>query len=351
MQKLFFTLLPIAFFFLACNKINNNTTVAPDVASGYTVINNGNAAVSKIDTTDKIALSIDQAIPAVSNQSYYSNTPIIFFLNDKILLSSIYDNIVVMQDQVKVKGTIYVNESYNGNAIITFTPTDAFATGSTISIVLKKDIQGQSGNKLLGDYVISYKTLAPSLTSFDDNKDFERATPTSITGVAFSGDGGLISGKFGSEKPFQKSRYVAISTGSAIVSANTAIGNISSMMYLGPINSDISSFSFEYDFISCEFNEYVGKRTDDAAIVTIYGPKGSYTELVTSVNQVGVAGNTADSIPKLPDGGDNYVGHTGWLRKSISFKNVGTPAFIIFTVTNVADKQLTSILAIDSLAY
>jgi hypothetical protein len=346
MQKLFIILLSIVFFFIACNKISNNT-IAPDVASGYTVINNGNAAVSKIDTTDKIALSIDQAIPAVSNQSYFANTPIIFFLNDKVLLSSIYDNIVVMQDQVKVKGTIYVNESYNGNAIITFTPTDAFATGSTISIVLKKDIQGQGGNKLLGDYVISYKTLAPSLISFDENKDFERG----MSGVAFSGDGGLISGKFGSEKPFQKSRYVAISTGSAIISTNTAIGNISSMMYLGPISSDISSFSFEYDFISCEFNEYVGKRTDDAAIVTIYGPKGSYTERITSVNQVGVAGNTADTIPKLPDGGDNYVGHTGWLRKSISFKNVGTPAFIIFTVTNVADKQLTSILAIDSLAY
>jgi hypothetical protein len=346
MQKTSIFLIAIAFYGTACNK--PTASLAPEVKSGYTVINNGNAAVTTIDATDSTKLAIDQAIPSVSNQTYYSNTPIIFFMNDKVLLSSIYDNIIVMQDDIKVKGTIYVNESYNGNAIITFTPTDAFSSnGNTISIVMKKDIQSKGGTKLLGDYVISYKTTSPSLISFDDNKDFERG----YSGVSFSGDGSLLIGKFGTEKPFQGTRYAAISTGTQIVSTGTAIGNTSSMMYLGPINSNISSFSFEYDFISSEFNEYVGKRTDDAAIVTVYGPLGTYTEQVTSVNTVGIAGNTRDTIPKLPDGGDNYVGHTGWLRKTISFKNVGNPAFIVFTVTNVADKQLTSILMVDSLAY
>lgn len=338
-------IISIATLSYACNKMN---TVSPEVKSGYTIVNNGNAALTEItDTADHDALKIDQAIPSVANQTYFSNMPIMFFMNDKLYLNSIYDNFEITEQGIKVKGTIAVNEAANGNAIITFTPTTPFSVNKLISITIKKEIRDDGGNKMTADFVMTYTTKEPSTVMFDDNKDFERG----LSGVTFIGDGGIVEGKQGTLLPYQGMRYGAISTGVQRVSSGTAIGDASSMMFLGPISSDLSSFSFQYDFISCEFNDYLNSKFDDVAMVTIYGPKGTYSQFITSVKTVGVNGNTVITHPRLPDGGDSYVGHTGWQPKTISFKNVGKPAFIIFTVTDVLDKQLSSILAIDSLSY
>jgi len=347
MNKYIFILLAIYSITTSCNK--KEPSLPPEQKTGYTVINNGNAGVSSItDLTDTIALKIDQNIPSVGNQSYFANMPIIFFLNDKVLLSSIYENIEITQENVKVKGTVYVNEAFNGNAIITFTPTDGFLAGKTIIVSLKKDIQDDAGNKLGADYILQYKTVEPSTISFDDNKDFERGP----SGVSFLGDGGIMEWRKDVFTAFQGTRYGAISTGNRRVSTGAAIGDATSMMFLGPINTNLSSFTFMYNFISTEFNDYLNSKFDDAAMVTVYGPKGTYSEFITSVKAVGLSGNTViKNFPGIPDGGDSYAGQTGWIKKTISFTNVGTPAFIIFTVTDVNDKQLSSVLAVDSLAY
>jgi len=345
MNKYIFLILSI--YTISCNK--KEPSLPPAEKTGYTVLNNGNAGVdSKTDVNDTIALAIDQGIPSVGNQTYFANMPIIFFLNDKVLLSSIYENIEVTQDNIKVKGTVYVNEAFNGNAIITFTPKDGFLSGKTISVTLKKDIQDDAGNKLGSDYILTYKTKDASTISFDDNKDFERG----YSGVSFIGDGAIKEWGKNIFTAYQGTRYGAISTGSQRVSTGTAIGDATSMMFLGPINTNLSSFTFMYDFMSSEFNDYLNSKFDDAAMVTVYGPKGTYSEFITSVKSVGIAGNTQlTNFPTLPDGGDNYAGHTGWLKRTISFENVGTPAFIIFTITDVRDKQLSSVLAVDSLSY
>jgi hypothetical protein len=351
MNKYLLLILSIYTITISCNK--KEPSLPPAEKTGYTVLNNGNAGVdSKTDINDTIPLAIDQGIPSVGNQTYFSNMPIIFFLNDKVLLSSIYENIVVTQENTKVKGTVYVNEAFNGNAIITFTPTDGFLSGKNISVTLKKDIQDDAGNKLGSDYILTYKTKDASTISFDDDKDFERAYQGLSSGVSFIGDGAVMEYKKAAFTAYQGTRYGAISTGTRIVSTGTAIGDATSMMFLGPINTNLSSFTFMYDFISCEFNDFLNSKFDDAAMVTVYGPKGTYSEFINSVKKVGLSGNTQISnFQNLPDGGDAYVGHTGWLKKTISFANVGTPAFIIFTVTDVNDKQLSSVLAVDSLSY
>ncbi|GHT90366.1 hypothetical protein FACS1894137_19730 [Spirochaetia bacterium] len=121
-------------------------------------------------------------------------------------------------------------------------------------------------------------------------------------------------------------------------------------MKVGPITDPISTLGFHYNFISAEFNDYVGSQFDDYALVTVYGPKGSRTGLINTVNRNGNA-DTAFSLPRMPDDGDSYAGQTGWTAYTIANIDVGTPAYIVFTVADVADDVLSTILAVDDLSY
>jgi hypothetical protein len=316
--------------------------------SVYTIVNNGDAGVTSItDAQDQSELEIVQAVPSVSNASYPSTIPIMFFFNDKIYLNSLNDDFTVEQNGKIVGGTITINKAANGYAILTFTPSQPFSVGADITITIKKAVQDDGGNGLFEDYVLTFKTVAGATESFDSNKGFESGT----TGVLFMGDGAVLSGTQGSVSPGGGSKFGVITSGNLLVSSGSSIGGASSLMLLGPINTDLSSLTFNYDFSSAEFNEFVDSEFDDCAVVTIYGPKGSYSVVMTSVNLIGTANTQTTGFAGLPDDGDTYAGHTGWVSKTYSFPNVGTPAYIIFTVTDVADQIYSSALAVDDISY
>ncbi len=333
-------------FTLGCKKKDDSSNTENPT---YTIVNNGNAGSSSIsDTEDETALDVAQAIPSVSGETYPVNIPIMFFLNDKVYLNSIIDNFIVKVDGTVVGGTIYVNEASNGFAVLIFTPTKEFGANKLIIVTLKKEILDDGGNGFPSDYVIQFYTESIASGSFDSNKGFENGT----AGVTFIGDGTVLSGTHGSVSPLGGTKFGAITSGDALISDGSAIGGASSMMILGPINTSISNLSFYFDFISAEFNEYVNSIFDDCAVVTITGPNGTYSGSITSVNTLGTGNNTqCINFDNMPDDGDAYAGHTGWVNKTFSFTNVGSPAFIIFTVTDVSDEILSSVLTIDNISF
>ena len=333
---------PVLIMTFGCKK--DKSTPQPT----YTIVNNGDAGVTSItDKEDQDALAIVQAVPSVSDASYPSSIPIMFFFNDKIYLNSLKDNFTVEQNGKTVGGTITINKAANGYAILTFTPSQAFSVNANITVTIKKDVEDDGGNGLYEDYILTFTTVAGSTLNFDSNKSFESGT----TGVLFMGDGAVLSGTQGSVSPENDSKFGVITSGDLLVSSGSAIGGASSLMLLGPINTDLSSLTLHYDFASSEFNEYVGSEFDDCAMITIYGPNGSYSAVITSVNTIGTANTQCTGFAGLPDEGDNYAGHTGWVSKTYSFSKVGTPAYIIFTVTDVSDQILSSALAIDDISY
>ena len=314
----------------------------------YTIVNNGDAGVTSItDVGDLEPLEIVQAVPSVSGASYPLSIPIMFFFNDIIYLNSLEDDFTVEQNGTTVGGTITINEAANGYAILTFTPSEPFSPDADITITIKKDVEDDGGNGLVEDYILTFTTIAGSTLSFDTNKSFESGT----TGVFFMGDGAVLSGAQGSVSPADGSNFGVITSGDLLVSSNSAIGGASSLMLLGPINTELTSLTFQYDFASAEFNEYVGSEFDDIAVITVYGPLNSYSVVMTSVNVIGTANTQSTGFAGLPDNGDNYAGHTGWLSKTYNFPNVGTPAYIIFTVTDVSDHIYSSALAVDNISY
>jgi len=323
------------------------------ISSVFTINTIGQGAVTEInDFADREPLAIVQTIPSFNDndsgnnrKSYQSNAPIVLFFNDKIHLGSIAKNINITVDNKPIDGTININEGVNGYAVLTFTPKYPLPAGKNVSVTVKKGLQDDGGNQMLNELKLSYIAEKGSDENFVNNFGFESGSK----GIVFTGDGAICTAR-GDLKPFEGNHYVAISSGERIVSDNgVAIGSRSSQIQLGPIQQAFSSFVFHYDFISAEFNDYVGSKYDDNAIVTIYGPKGSYSEIITSVNKIGNKNIRFKDYSRMPDDGDSYAGHTGWQRYSMEKINVGVPAYIIFTVTDVSDKILSSILAIDAL--
>ena len=341
----------------------------------FSIVNNGNGAVATIDPTDTKTLEIVQTIPSFTEGTPYSsmksstvrqsannlkavtdnassgtfpaNLPVMFFFNNKLYLNSIKDNVEIIVDGESVKGTIAINEGANGFAILTFIPWKEFKVDKSISVTIKKGIQSKGGIGMPEDVNLLYQTMQGASGTFDGNSGFEKGTD----GIMFMGDGSRIQAK-GPLAPQEGQWHAAISSGSALVSGEgIAIGNASSMMILGPVNKEITSLNFYYDFISAEFNDYVDSEFDDCAMFTITGPKGSYSEFITSVNTIRFDNKAFTEFSNMPDDGDNYAGHIGWAKREIKFDKVGTPAYVTFTVTDVSDLILSSILAIDNIAY
>jgi len=339
-----FILVFLVILAFGCKKDEDGSS-APE----YTIVNNGGAGTTSItDVDDDEPLDVAQAVPSESNEAYPKNIVIMFFLNDKVYLNSLVDNFIVTVNGTIVGGTITVNEASNGYAILIFTPAKEFGAGKEIVVTLKSGIQDDGGNGFVTDFEITFTTTAGSAGSFDDNTGFENGD----LGVTFMGDGAILSGTHGSVGPVSGSKFATITSGNALVSSGYAIGGATSMVILGPIDTDVSSLSFDFDFVSSEFNDYVGSIYDDCAVFTICGPNGAYSELIASVNTIGDIGNTQClNFAGLPDAGDGYAGHTGWQHKTLSLDDIGSPAYIIFTVTDVSDLIFSSALTLDNISY
>jgi hypothetical protein len=348
MKKLKFLCLLALIVIVGCKSdddSNNN-----DDQALYTFINNGTGAVSSIqDTDDTVGLDIAQAVPAVQNEAYPNSLPILLFFNDKLYLNSLEDNFEVTQNGTIVGGTIAINEGANGYAILTFIPKTTFDANATVVLTLKNGLQDDGGNNFLSqtDYSLTFQTNSQNSGDFSDNGSFENSND----GVLFVGDGNILEGAQGCVSSTDGNSFAAITSGDMLVSSDSAIGGASSMMILGAIDSGISSLSFDYNFLSSEFLEFVDSEFDDSVVVTIVGSSGAHSEFLTSVNTVGIDNTQCEGFAGMPDDGDEYAGETGWNSKTINFSNVGDNAFIIFTITDVADTIYSSALTVDNVTF
>ncbi len=310
-NQLKFLALITLIIFASCSKDDSSDDSTDDdvVDSTYVIVNNGNGGVNSVtDANDDFPPSIAQAVPAVQGETFSNTLPILLFFDDKLLLPSLENNLEVTQDGEVIGGTITINEGANGYAILTFSPSQVFDINKTILFTLSGDVQDDGGNSFGEDYTLTFNTKAGSTGSFDNNTGFENGTQ----GVEFIGDGNIMDGNQGCVDPVSGNSFAAITSGDQLISGGSAIAGASSLMILGPINDSFTSFNFNYNFMSAEFQEFVDSEFDDSVIVTVVGPDGAHSEFLTSVNTVGTEGNTqCEGFPGLPDEGDDYGGSTG----------------------------------------
>jgi len=336
----------------ACDAILNITV------GDYSFVNTGNGAVDEItDTEDTTLVSIVQTVPILNDPSPSSvDTPITLFFNDKLLLNSLFNNISVRQNGVQIPGTVTITESSNGFAIITFTPSARYQAGTTVALTLtggESGVLDDGGNTLGGnsgsDFEISITTIDSNVTAFDNNLSFENFDE----GVVFTGDGAVQTSDFSCLSATEGTSFAAISTGETVVSNGTALGQTSSTMQIGPItlSPQQSSISFDFNFVSAEFNDFVGSIFDDSSVISVTGPNGTITDILATVNTVGSSGNIECAGTPTIESFNGYVGQTGWTNRTVNVSNLGSPLFITFTVTDVEDSLLTTVLGIDNIQF
>jgi len=333
--------------FYACSDDTNEEDPTPQLT--YNIQNFANGAVAtQNDTGDTESLGVAQPIPALNSpEAYPVNMPVIIFFNDKLFLNSLDGNFTVTNNGNVVGGNISIGEASNGFAVLTFTPYDPYSTNSEVIVTLNTGLQDDGGNGLDSEYVLTFTVSDFSSGSFDSNSSFENVND----GILFVGDGAVATGAIGCLSATDGSNYALITSGTELVSSDSAVGGTSSLALLGPINSNISSVSFNYNFLSAEFQEYVGSQFDDSFVATIVGPNGAYVEVVNTVNLIGTNNTQCLDFPGFPDNGDSYAGETGWLSETLNFSQVGSPAYVIFTVTDVGDSAFSSIVALDEVNF
>jgi hypothetical protein len=336
-----------AVFLGACSDDDLSDVSEPQLT--YTIVNSGNGGVDDAsDSGDTVNLEVAQPIPAEdAADGYPANMPVILFFNDKINLNTIENNFEVTMDGEQVGGNISIGEAANGFAILTFIPYEPYTPNSQVDVILKSNLSDDGGNGLNQDYQLSFNISNFSAAPFDGNSSFENGSD----GILFVGDGAVMSGSQGCVTATEGSNFSAITSGDAIVSTDNAIGGASSICLLGPINSDVSSLTFNYNFLSAEFQEFVGSVFDDSFVAVVVGPNGAYSEFITSVNTVGINNTQCNGFSTLPDNGDTYAGETGWITHTSNFQNVGSPAYITFIITDVSDLIYSSVIALDEVNY
>ncbi|MGH8672437.1 MAG: hypothetical protein ACREUA_10460, partial [Burkholderiales bacterium] len=286
-------------------------------------------------------LNIVQTIPPQGSTAMPACAPAVFFLN-RPYLGDIKHSLHVTDASGKeydltVDSEVMVVKSHVGNPIVVLAPRHSYPAGAGINAQIRH--QDAAGKTMMASSVAF-------TTGAGEAEGPASAMQLELGGWRFSGlgDYGLIP-ESGDVKPVQGDRMAALSTGSVL--GKSALGGTTSILSIGPIslNSERVTLAFAYDFISSEFDDWVGKKYDDAFLVVVSGPRGAAAQLVTSVDQIGKEASTPIIFPGMPKPGELPPQQSGWQPYSIS-ANVGSPTCISFLLTDVGDEKFTSVVTL-----
>ena len=297
------------------------------------------------DPNDTEALAVVQTIPPHNSTGIDPNVTISIFFNDEIDPMTINDQSIQVKDSKgdqqfgTYSGSLSAAGSTNN---LNFKPFAVLSEGDTITLTMfnLNGIKDDGGNTLSSDFVFSFQTKQQSVPPAD--LGFEQGA----TGWNFSGDGIILSSPKDDISAYEGNYMAAISTGENF--GGQALDFTTSILTSGPVQVPPGKqfISFNYDFISEEFDEFVNSEYDDVLKVSVSGPLGSYSEIVASVNNVGVENSYPVNFAGL-EGAD----HTGWLTKTINISPLGSPIIISFEVSDVKDNIVTSVAVIDNINF
>ncbi|MEM7359465.1 MAG: choice-of-anchor L domain-containing protein [Pseudomonadota bacterium] len=139
-----------------------------------------------------------------------------------------------------------------------------------------------------------------------------------------------------------------------INTSELAAGEIgSSLSQSFRVPAGVGNLSFDFNFVSEEFPEWVGSQYNDAFTATVTTPNGETTFAQTSVNlaqNVGLIGDC--NFPA----GDTTCGQTGWLQGTVDlspFANVAFPITVnlVFGTTDAGDNIYDTHVLVDNMRF
>lgn len=294
---------------------------------------------------DEVAFGVVQTLPPNSSTGVDPKTTIVVFFDDSVDPRSVNDVAITVKtaSDEAILGRYSGGVSESGNTVLYFQPFRALPGETTIIVTLTAEngLLDNGGNPLSQTYEFSFTTSAATVSPED--LGFE-ATP----GWSFAGDGAIVdSESLGSLFGFEakQGEYVAaISTD--YMFSGSALGGTTSSVTSGPLEvpEGTEQLVFDFNFLSAEFDSWVGQTFDDVLTVTVSGPTGATSRQLASVNAVGIDAST-------PTEGTSSVQETGWQEAQIDVEALGSPLTISFTVSDVGDAAYVSIGLIDAIRF
>lgn len=156
-----------------------------------------------------------------------------------------------------------------------------------------------------------------------------------------SGDGRIIV-RLGASVPTEGTKMGIISTGLGFTTSNGLVRQ----QFCMPANAD--TISFDWNFFSEEFMEYVGSIYQDGFTVTLAEPDGANSTLLFSQTVDSIAANYPPSkVSNSFDRGDVYA--TGWktFTTTVPAALVGKPVVLTFSTFDVGDSAYDTAVLLD----
>jgi hypothetical protein len=316
----------------------------------------GNCPATASNPSNTTPLSIIQVEPANGTTNNVPLAPITIYFDDKIDCTTLNDLSMAVTDTTAgapLYGQWNEELSSVGNTVLHFTVAGGFPTNSTIQVTMvsTNGITDNGGNTLSSDYTFSFTTgvLPPAVTDFS----FEDMLLTSWN---TQGDVGIVSVPNGDITAIHGAYVLGLSSddeGAPQLGATGAINSNYSRTSSGPIvvPPTATQLLFDYDFISAEFDQYVGSAYDDTFSAGISSSSRSTTVTIATVNGVGVAGSTLANFPLLTGSDSSDEEHTGWQVGTLNLAGHTGDVVLTFSVANVGDTGFATVVLVDNIRF
>ncbi len=299
------------------------------------------------DPGDTWTLDVVDTTPANGTTSVAPSSAVSIFFDDIIDPSSLDDvAFSVKAGGVTIAGTYTLRRAANGdNAVITFAPYGSLPANSQITVTLIETggLVDDGANELSSFFEFSF-TTGSIIGSTDGNLDFENG----LAGWNVNGNGGTVSLPYAGV--WSSGSAAAITTGDSTFEnvSGSAQALRTSVLSSGAITvpNGANTLVFDFVFLSEEFKDYIGSDYDDTASVSINGPNDSVSRIIDSVNEYSGAESSLVEISVNPDG---Y--RSGIQVESIDIASLGSPLTISFTITDIGDDVLDSMLMVDNIRF
>ena len=323
-------------------------------AVAVALIHGANQTFPRVITKIPEQQAVVQTVPPAGSSSVPVCMPSIFFLDQRYGGRIDYSLNATYADGRMVDLTgesrLIVLESQKKNPIVILVPERPYPKSATISGRIRH--QNPLGDKYFVS-TIRFSTGEGKAPGSIEDLDLEAGT----RGFVGQGDFGFVTER-GGVKPRHGEMMAGLSTGR--VFGGGALEGTTTMLSIGPIETasrlSIGPFNgrqdnlrveFDYNFISSEFDKYVGTKYDDTFLVVLYGPSGAEARLIASINQIGAEASTPVVFPGLPKPQELPPQESGWRPYSVSAA-VGSPACVTFVLTDVGDARFESVVTIDA---
>ncbi len=180
------------------------------------------------------------------------------------------------------------------------------------------------------------------------NGGFERGD---LTSWAMSGNGAAVQSLVASGAVINPTEGLWMAD---INTSNLAVGQIgTSLTQRFTVPAGVTTLTFDFNFVSEEFPEWVGSQYNDAFTAVVTTPNGETTFAQTSVNSAVNVGLIGDcNFPA----GDTTCGQTGWLQGTVdlsAFSGIAAPINVdlIFSALDAGDNIYDTHVLVDNMRF